>query len=170
MLELLIQLDEDKCNKDLRESLKRSVIPLDIDEQGDYIQAPIETTTQRRRDARKYIHKYSIEILERGKENSCPASDSGPLMKRLLDLCPFGQDLPKVRRDSCSSFLFAGQDTTANLMTHFVFEMARNPAWQRKIQAEVDKMFNTAQKEKIEIEYENFKQLLTMKRCINETL
>ena len=43
----------------------------------------------------------------------------------------------KVDRDTAATLLFAGHDTTANLITWFVFEMCRNPNLQRRVQEDV---------------------------------
>ena len=55
-------------------------------------------------------------------------------------------------------------------MTHFSYIMAENPGWQRKVQAEVDAMFDKAQSEGRDIAYTDLSTLHVMKRCINETL
>merc|ERR1740117_1573155 len=38
-------------------------------------------------------------------------------------------------------FAFAGHDTTGHTMTWLIFELCRNPAIQRRLQAEVDDLF-----------------------------
>lgn len=50
-------------------------------------------------------------------------------------------DFP-VDRDTAATILFAGHDTTANLMTWVTFEMARKPHLQRRMQQEVDTVFS----------------------------
>ena len=54
--------------------------------------------------ARRRINAWSEAVLEHRPQ--------GPLGKRLVDNCPMGQDLPKVRRDATNTFGFAGHDTT----------------------------------------------------------
>lgn len=47
-------------------------------------------------------------------------------------------NLEQSQLDTISTLAFAGHDTTGNTMTWFVYEMARNPTIQRKLQAELD--------------------------------
>ena len=55
-------------------------------------------------------------------------------------------------------------------MTHFTYEMAKRPEWQRKIQIEVDAMFDTVERENRKLEYTDLNKLETMRNCINEVL
>ena len=55
-------------------------------------------------------------------------------------------------------------------MTHFLYEMAKHPEWQQRVQSEVDAMFDKAQRENRDIAYDDLPALMNMKRCINETL
>lgn len=59
---------------------------------------------------------------------------------------------------------------TANLMTHFTYEMAKRPEWQARIQKEVDSLFERIEAENREMVYEDLASLHEMKNCINEVL
>ena len=64
--------------------------------------------------------------------------------------------------------LFAGHDTTAHTMTWLTFEMARKPALQARLQAEVDAFF--AKLGGRDMEYADLDELPFMTRCVMETL
>ena len=59
-----------------------------------------EESLQRRTSARKVILDFSNQVLSHHPQ--------GPLGKRLVDNCPFGKDDPKIKRDTVSTFNFAG--------------------------------------------------------------
>eukprot|EP00924_Labyrinthula_sp_SR-Ha-C_P007383 snap_masked-scaffold_24-processed-gene-1.8-mRNA-1 protein AED:0.03 eAED:0.10 QI:0/-1/0/1/-1/1/1/0/569 len=167
----------DKTNKPLRDAFKIPLgndleslekrrncpasIPLPERKISDMMQRNSKVTA-----ARRLIHSYSNAVLERGEKKEHP----GPLTKNVMELCPFGKQMPKVKRDTTSTFLFAGHDTTANLMTHFVYAMCMFPEWQKKVHAEVDLLFEKLKREERDLEYGDLKDLQVMKRCINETL
>lgn len=64
--------------------------------------------------------------------------------------------------------LFAGHDTTAHTMTWLTYEMARNPKYQRRLQAEVDAMF--AELNGRDMTYEDCEKLPFLTKCVMETL
>ena len=61
---------------------------------------PMEAAIARKSTARKTIIDYSKEVLSH--------KPQGPLGQRLVDNCPFGRDDPYVKRDTVSTFNFAG--------------------------------------------------------------
>ena len=80
------------------------------------------------------------------------------------------QDLSNVEQsqlDTISTLAFAGHDTTANTMTWFVYEMARNPSVQRKLQAELDEVIGTLGGP---LQYTDLPKLPYLTRCVHETL
>merc|ERR1719240_2300460 len=65
----------------------------------------------------------------------------GPLSKSVFKA---SQELDLNLQDQFGNMmliLFAGHDTTAHTMTWLTYEMAKNPKYQRRLQAEVDAMF-----------------------------
>lgn len=83
--------DMDRSNVPLRRAHEQSLKP------------QIETldeTIARRRSSRKTILDFSTQVLEH-----CP---QGVLGKRLVDNCPFGKDDARIKRDTVSTFNFAG--------------------------------------------------------------
>jgi cytochrome P450 len=65
-------------------------------------------------------------------------------------------------------FSFAGHDTTGNTLTWLIYELSKNKYYQNILQKEV-KQFWINQEDK-PIEYQDFKKLPFMTRCIMETL
>jgi len=65
-------------------------------------------------------------------------------------------------------FAFAGHDTTGHTMTWLTFELAQNPHFQKKVQAEVDALFTELGDSPLE--YRHCRQLPFLTRCVMETL
>ena len=65
-------------------------------------------------------------------------------------------------------FSYAGHDTTGNTLTFLIYELAKNQDYQEELFKEVELFWNQ-QKDK-NIEYQDFKRLPFMTRCIMETL
>ena len=121
----------------------------------------LATMVARRRKAQKFIRGYASELVERATgpaparaprhAGACPAGGvRGPVTARLADLdahmAGLNVDADQARkknmaRDTAATFLFAGHDTTANLMTWATFELARRPELQARAHAEVDAAF-----------------------------
>lgn len=158
-------------NCHIRQMFNKSVIPRNKDLNGDYIQGEdISTVLRRRKHAMRSIKSFANEVLVRGEEN-VKIGKSGPVMENVVNMCPF-KDEKFAKRDTINTFLFAGHDTTANLMTHFIYEISKNKnkIWLKKIQNELDFMFENAKKQQRKINYDDLKQLNIMKICLNETL
>merc|ERR1712166_510014 len=69
--------------------------------------------------------------------------------------------------------LFAGHNTTAHTMTWCAYELARNPKYQRKVQKEVDLLFqeiNARPMGQREMIYEDCAKLPYLTKCCMETL
>ena len=84
------------------EDMERSNIPLRRAHENSLKATiePFEQALERRRLARKVILDYSNQVLSHRPQ--------GVLGQRLVDNCPFGKDDPKVKRDTVSTFNFAG--------------------------------------------------------------
>lgn len=67
-----------------------------------------------------------------------------------------------------TSYNFAGFETSSSTMAFALFEFARRPDLQRKIQKELDKVFQTAGPEGIT--YDMLGELKYLEACIDETL
>jgi len=65
-------------------------------------------------------------------------------------------------------FAFAGHDTTGHTLTWLLFELAKNPEMQRKLQQEVDDFF--AKLNGRDMTYKDLTDLKFMTRCVMETL
>ena len=66
--------------------------------------------------------------------------------------------------------LFAGHDTTAHTMTWLTYELAHHPKYQKKVQIEVDALFEKLKLGKRAMIYEDCDQLPYLTRCVMETL
>ena len=94
----------------------------------------------------------------------------GPLSKSVADA---GHDLDMDLFDQFGNMmliLFAGHDTTAHTMTWLTYEMAKNPSLQRRLQTEVDELFDGLEREGREMTYDDCVRLPFMTKCIMETL
>lgn len=127
-----------------------------------------EEALKKRSQARRTIHQYSNGFLQRAPQ--------GPLGKRLVDNCPvrFGETLPdeKVKRDTVSTLVFAGHETTANLMTWCLYELAKAPHYQRRARAEIDSLFEgiLQPENRSLLSYADLKRLPFLSRLLTETL
>jgi len=88
----------------------------------------------------------------------------GPLM-RAVQKSELG---PTANYGNLLLILFAGHDTTGHAMTWLLFELARHPVFQRKLQLEVDAFFESLDGR--DPEYEDLGRLGFLDRCITETL
>jgi len=131
-----------------------------------------------RTKARKKVHQYSNNLVSRAKvaplvgpseafEESSRCVQ-GPLTARIADLCPFGNEDPKIQRDCASTFQFAGHDTTANLLTFIIYHLCMHPEFYARLQKEVDDFMEKYGESGYS--YENMSELTFMKRVITETL
>ena len=67
--------------------------------------------------------------------------------------------------------LFAGHDTTGHTMTWLTYELARRPDYQKRLQAEVDELFDDLEKEGRSMSYpDDMVRMPFLTRCIMETL
>lgn len=163
----------EKTNKDLRKAFFTALKPT----------TSVEQTVLKNRRTRQHIQHYATALLERavdkeGKAVHRPPADCaqgelprGPLTALLADSGADGMEEAKIRRDTAVTFLFAGHDTTANLMTWVCFELARNHTYQARFQAEVDQLFLRLQREgNREMELDDLRALTFVTRVIAETL
>ena len=94
----------------------------------------------------------------------------GPLSKSVADA---SKELDMNLFDQFGNMmliLFAGHDTTAHTMTWMTYELARHPEYQRRVQAEVDALFDELEREGREMSYEDCGKLPFMTKCAMETL
>jgi hypothetical protein len=106
-----------------------------------------------------YAKEYSADFFEEINDSSGPLSEA------------FKTRIPKNKKEQFGNaiiFSYAGHDTTGNTLTWLVYELCKHPDLQHKLQYEVD-LFWKHQKER-PIEYDDFKKLSFMTRCIMETL
>jgi cytochrome P450 len=78
----------------------------------------------------------------------------------------------KKQRDELLSFIFAGHETTGNSMSFAVWEIAKNPAIQSKLQLEIDSMLASVKSKtgKDFPDFPDFFRLPYLNLIINETL
>mmetsp|Transcript_4282 Transcript_4282/g.5268 ORF Transcript_4282/g.5268 Transcript_4282/m.5268 type:complete len:571 (+) Transcript_4282:65-1777(+) len=88
----------------------------------------------------------------------------GPLSDALRSISADG----KADAGNGFIFAFAGHDTTGHTLTWLLFELARNPEIQKKLQQEVDEFYNSLNGR--EMTYADLKELKYMTKCIFETL
>jgi cytochrome P450 len=92
----------------------------------------------------------------------------GPLSKAVVNA---SKDLDMNLYDQFGNMLlilFAGHDTTAHTMTWLTYELARNPHYQKRVQQEVDAMFDGLGGKPMQ--YEDCAQLPFLTKCVMETL
>ena len=154
----------EELNVPLREAFTAAFQPLDD---------PMEALKVRRA-SRKYVQSWANRVVERatdaqgnprheGPENGHP---HGPLAARIATLCPHAERASKIRRDAASTFLFAGHDTTANLMTWCTYELCRNPQYQDRLRDELHALV----RKHGELTYRSFQDAPFFSRVIAETL
>eukprot|EP01062_Namystynia_karyoxenos_P030166 TRINITY_DN22550_c0_g1_i1.p1 TRINITY_DN22550_c0_g1~~TRINITY_DN22550_c0_g1_i1.p1 ORF type:complete len:635 (+),score=225.30 TRINITY_DN22550_c0_g1_i1:73-1905(+) len=110
--------------------------------------------------AKDPAHKSPTEALASG----CPVH--GPLSRAIDTTTPDDDNYTKL--GNAFIFAFAGHDTTGHTMTWMVFEMAKRPDLQRRLQEEIDGFF--ARLGGREMEYRDLSELRFLTRCIMETL
>jgi len=94
----------------------------------------------------------------------------GPLSKAVVNA---SKDLDMNLYDQFGNMLlilFAGHDTTAHTMTWLTYELARNPSYQRRVQAEADVLYDALEREGRDMIYEDCERLPFLTKCVMETL
>ena len=176
-LALLGETEEymDKTNQPLRQAFSLALSSADNLQQR---LADMEKGTE-------FIHDYANKLVEHaldkssrdryvGPEESAKGIGrvSGPLTSRIQSITEavkgVASGTENIPRDAAAAFLFAGHDTTANMMTWTTFEMARKPHLQRRLADECDAWFNRIGNR--EIVYEDLMELKFMTRVLTETL
>ena len=121
--------------------------------------------------ARQFCDELMLKISE--------ASDiSGPVSSGVNPSCPvkgpLSDGLRSMTMDGYGTkgnafiFAFAGHDTTGHTLSWLMFELARKPALQKRLQEEVDGFFKDLNGR--DMTYEDLTKLPFMTRCIMETL
>ena len=109
----------------------------------------------------KYANEFVSLLLEEIK------TSNGPLSKAMLNYNKSCNSKKEIYGNAII-FPFAGHDTTANTLSWLIFEVSKNEIIYKKLQDEVDEFWHN--KKNNEIEYEDFKKLKYMTKCIMETL
>jgi len=82
------------------------------------------------------------------------------------------QEVKKITLDDIAAqafmFFVAGSDTSSSTMSFCLFELARNPDYQRKAQEEIDRVWKSSVQD--EITYEMLSELKYLECCVDETL
>jgi cytochrome P450 len=110
-------------------------------------------------DNSEYAKKYFYDFLQELKDSSGPLTEV------------FNSRIPKDKKELFGNaiiFSYAGHDTTGNTLTWLIYEISKNQDIQYTLQTEID-LFWRWKKDR-HIEYEDFKKLPFMTRCIMETL
>ena len=140
--------------------------------------ADMETGTE-------YIHAYADKLVDHalgegsklryvGPEEAIKSGAvvNGPLTSRLQTISSAVEGIKSgvenIPRDVAAAILFAGHDTTANMMTWTTFEMARKPHLQQRLARECDEWF--ARIGNRDVIYEDLMELKFMTRVLTETL
>lgn len=105
-----------------------------------------------------YAKEYAFSLLKEVERSNGPLS------------CPMRSDFgnKKQKYGNALIFTYAGHDTTANTLSWLFFELCKNRKLYDKLQDEIDLFWNSIGDR--EIDYNDFKQLKFMTRCIMETL
>jgi cytochrome P450 len=131
-------------------------------------------------EAHSTIRGFSGDLLKAGAANppsipmrnaSCPMA--GGLLEHLNTVGAGVADPKMARRvalEATATFAFAGHDTTGNTMFWTLFEMARHPDIQRKVQREIDELLQRTNKTAEQLDYKELFQLSYLTKCINESL
>ena len=124
-------------------------------------------------DLRRIMTQMARDMVNTEQDMSGPSIDdktgiNAPLAKAILDASR--QDKTTLYGNNVI-FSFAGHDTTGHTMTWFLYELAKNPDIQKKLQKELDeKIWNVCKSENREISYDDFKNTPYLTKCIVETL
>lgn len=131
---------------------------------------------------RALIRSFSKDILDHARDAKGDTARSAPYRAQMVG-CPvvgpvaakLAENVPgsvadplAAQRDSASTISFAGFDTTALNMTWVTFEMCRRPELQRRLQAEVDMIYDSLGDR--ELAYEDLPKFEFLTKVINETL
>jgi hypothetical protein len=119
-----------------------------------------------------YVRPFCRELSERmTRDTNTPpvvpgevGAVRGPLSHALAEL-----DMDnKTTEGNALIFAFAGHDTTGHTMTWLLYELAKNPTMQGRLQKEVDCFFDELGD--TDPTYDDLKKLPFMTRCVMETL
>jgi len=134
------------------------------------------------KNSRNFIRNFSKQILEHVRDEKGDTVRSGPYRAQMTG-CPvvgpvaakLAENVPQcvsdplaAQRDSASTISFAGFDTTALNMTWVTFEMCRRPELQRRLQAEIDSVYDSLNGR--ELQYSDLPRFEFLTKVINETL
>lgn len=142
----------------------------------------LETGVEQLKESRNYIRRFSKEVLDHTRNDTGGPTKAGPY-RAMMTGCPvFGpvaaklaENIPSspidpvsVQRDTATTISFAGFDTTANLMTWVTFEMTRRPELRKRLQEEIDQVYDGLNGR--ELQYHDLPKFTYLTKVINETL
>lgn len=143
---------------------------------------PFGSSLAKWKEDRAFIRNFSKQILEHTRNERGDTIKSAPFRSEMLNCPVIGPVAAKLaentptsvadplaaQRDSVSTISFAGFDTTALNMTWVTFEMCRRPELQKRVQAEVDEVYDSLNGRPLE--YADLAKFKFLTRVINETL
>jgi len=122
---------------------------------------------KKREDDSEFVRKFASNIVDEAIAEQKDMEKGGVEEKKsytfLYELLKVTKD-PYILRSETMNVLLAGRDTTASLLSHTFFELARRPDVWAKLQAEVDKLGGEAP------DYETMKSMKYVKWVLNESL
>lgn len=122
---------------------------------------------QKRKDDSEFIRNFAADIIQEAIEDTENIEKGIGEKKQkytfLHELLKVTKD-PYTLRSETLNVLLAGRDTTASLLSHTFFELARNPRVWQKLQAEVGELGGKVP------DYETLKSMKYVKWVLNESL
>ncbi|ORY01050.1 cytochrome P450 [Clohesyomyces aquaticus] len=116
-----------------------------------------------------YIYGYGEERMRESIAKFGRHSPRRNIMTKLIAGDPAKGTLPlpdQAIADEVSNFIYAAVDTTGVIMAYFLYEMASNPDWQRKIREELAKSAIVD----ADFPYLTIQHLTVLQACVYETL
>lgn len=117
-----------------------------------------------------YVHQAADDIIA-ARQASGTIGEHGDLLDRMLTVADpdTGDQLDAINvRNQILTFLVAGHETSAGLLSFALYELARNPALAEQARAELDERFPGPGR--ADIAFEDVAKLRYLRRVIDETL
>lgn len=121
---------------------------------------------KKRKDDSEFIKNFAAKIIRQAIDNQNDSKGDESDKKSytfLYEMLKVTND-PYILQSETLNVLLAGRDTTASLLSHTFFELARNPNAWAKLQAEIDELGGEAP------DYETMKSMKYVKWTLNESL
>lgn len=143
---------------------------------NNYVYLNLTSRGRRHKKDCDYVHKVAEDIINRRRQEISDNAESAKKTKHLdfLDILisardDEGEGLTDVEiRNEVDTFMFAGHDTTGSSLTWILYALAKSPQHQRKVQEELDEIFQ--EKDNDVIEWEDLPKLKYLTMCIKESL